>query len=142
MFSHSVVSISTHHRASPAHFLSEIAAGGLILVIFALARTGEPTLPPPRSAPTSAPPTSSPARPASLTRRSHSAACSPTPSPGIAPAAAPSFAIAQIVGGGAAILTIRALYPDVTPAEASDVVIPQVEGHARPDGALSESTSR
>ena len=40
MFSLSAVSISTHHRASPAHFLSEIiATGGLILVIFALART-------------------------------------------------------------------------------------------------------
>ncbi len=40
MFSVGAVSISTHHRASPAHFLSEIiATGGLILVIFALART-------------------------------------------------------------------------------------------------------
>ena len=40
MFSLSAVSISTHHRASPAHFLSEIiATGGLILVILALART-------------------------------------------------------------------------------------------------------
>ena len=39
MFSLSAVSISTHHRASPAHFLSEIiATAGLIIVIFALAR--------------------------------------------------------------------------------------------------------
>src|ERR1022692_4463711 len=40
MFSESAVSISTKHRASPAHFLSEtVATLGLILVIFALART-------------------------------------------------------------------------------------------------------
>ena len=45
---------------------------------------------------------------------------------GIAPASVPSFAVAQIVGGAAAILTIWALYPDVTSAEASDVLIPQV----------------
>src|SRR6201998_4548559 len=37
MFSLNAVSISTHHRASPAHFLSEvIATAGLMLVIFAL----------------------------------------------------------------------------------------------------------
>ncbi len=41
MFSKAAVSISTHHRASPAHFLSEVVATlGLILVIFALARSG------------------------------------------------------------------------------------------------------
>src|SRR3954466_6193869 len=40
MFSLAAVSISTHHRASPAHLFSEvIATGGLILVIFSLART-------------------------------------------------------------------------------------------------------
>src|SRR5262252_7789787 len=40
MFELAAVSISTHHRASPAHFLSEIiATGGLLLVIFSLART-------------------------------------------------------------------------------------------------------
>src|SRR6476469_2493743 len=40
MLSLAAVSISTHHRASAAHLLSEaIATGGLLLVIFALART-------------------------------------------------------------------------------------------------------
>src|SRR4249919_1762046 len=40
MFSKAAVSISTHHRASPAHELSEvIATAGLLLVIFALVRT-------------------------------------------------------------------------------------------------------
>lgn len=41
MFSKAAVSISAHHRATPAHFLSEVVATlGLALVIFALACTG------------------------------------------------------------------------------------------------------
>ncbi len=41
MFALPAVSISTKHRATPAHFLSEIVATlGLIVVIFALARSG------------------------------------------------------------------------------------------------------
>ena len=40
MFSEALISISTHHRASPAHLFSEVIATlGLLLVIFALART-------------------------------------------------------------------------------------------------------
>jgi arsenate reductase len=40
MFSQPAVTISTHDRASAAHFLSEIVAtAGLVLVIFGLART-------------------------------------------------------------------------------------------------------
>src|SRR3984957_15162930 len=41
MFSRAAVELSTKHRASPAHFLSEVVATiGLMLVIFALARSG------------------------------------------------------------------------------------------------------
>jgi arsenate reductase len=41
MFTRAAVSISAKHRASGAHFLSEVIATlGLLLVIFALARTG------------------------------------------------------------------------------------------------------
>src|ERR1700741_2137418 len=41
MFALSAISISTHHRASPAHLFSEVVATlGLLLVIFALARSG------------------------------------------------------------------------------------------------------
>ena len=74
MFSQAAVSISTHHRASPAHFLSEVVATlGLILVIFALARSGRARTARRRpSAPTSERPTSSPARRASPTRPSRS----------------------------------------------------------------------
>ncbi len=40
MFSLAAISISTHHRASPAHLFSEaIATAGLLLVIFSLARS-------------------------------------------------------------------------------------------------------
>ena len=83
MFALTAISISTHHRASPSHLFAEvIATCGLILVIFALARSGRLPPRPQRSARTSAPPTGSPARPASPTRRLASGECSPTPSPG------------------------------------------------------------
>src|SRR4051794_5554687 len=40
MFALPAVSISTHHRATPAHLLAEVVAtAGLLLVIFSLART-------------------------------------------------------------------------------------------------------
>jgi hypothetical protein len=41
MFSLAAISISTHHRASPAHLLSQrrFATAGLLLVIFSLARS-------------------------------------------------------------------------------------------------------
>src|SRR5215472_5972149 len=41
MFAQAAISISAKHRATPAHFLSEIIATvGLLLVIYALARSG------------------------------------------------------------------------------------------------------
>jgi arsenate reductase len=43
---------------------------------------------------------------------------------GIAPAAVPGFVVAQLIGGAAALLAIAILYPDVTPAEAADAVLP------------------
>jgi uncharacterized membrane protein len=42
---------------------------------------------------------------------------------GIAPASVPGFVVAQLIGGAAALLAIAILYPDVTPAEAADVVL-------------------
>jgi arsenate reductase len=128
MFSLSAVSISTHHRASPAHFLSEIiATGGLIFLIFALARNRRTNFTPAAAGAyigaayffTSS---ASFANPAITFGRMFSNTFA-----GIAPASVPSFVVAQIVGGAAAILTLKALYPDVTPAQAADVVIPQLE---------------
>ena len=47
MFAQAAISISTKHRASPAHLFAEmIATLGLLLVIFALARTKRATTAP------------------------------------------------------------------------------------------------
>ncbi len=43
---------------------------------------------------------------------------------GIAPASVPPFIVAQLVGGFAAVMAIRALYPEVTPEDAAEVVLP------------------
>ncbi|MGO8882367.1 MAG: MIP/aquaporin family protein [Streptosporangiaceae bacterium] len=125
MFSHAAVSISTKHRASPAHFLSEIVATlGLILVIFALARSGRS-----RAAPAAVgayigaayffTSSASFANPAIAVGRMFSDTFA-----GIAPSSVPSFIAAEIIGGVLAIGVIRALYPGVTPAEAADIIFP------------------
>ena len=125
MFSKGVVSISTHHRATPAHFLSEIVATlGLILVIFALARSGRS-----RSAPAAVgayigaayffTSSTSFANPAITVGRMFSNTFA-----GIAPTSMPTFVGAQIVGGVIAFVVIKILYPGVTPAEASDIIFP------------------
>ena len=125
MFSKAAVTISAKHRASPAHFLSEIIATlGLILVIFALARTG-------RSRTAAAAvgayigaayfftSSASFANPAITVGRMFSDTFA-----GIAPSSAPSYIGAQIVGGVVAVGVIKALYPGVTPVEAAEVTVP------------------
>ena len=125
MFSRAAVSISGKHRASPAHFLSEIVATlGLIVVIFALARSGRS-----RSAAAAVgayigaayffTSSTSFANPAITVGRMFSDTFA-----GIAPSSAPSFIAAQIIGGVLAFLVIRALYPRLTPADAADIVVP------------------
>jgi glycerol uptake facilitator-like aquaporin len=125
MFGSAVVSISTKNRASAAHFLAEVVATvGLILVIFALARTGRS-----RSAPAAVgayigaayffTSSTSFANPAITIGRIFSNSFA-----GIAPASVPVFLGAQVLGGFVALVIIRTLYPDVTPAEAADVVMP------------------
>ena len=125
MFSKAAVSLSTHDRASPAHFLSEImATAGLILVIFSLARSGRS-----RSAPAAVgayigaayffTSSTSFANPAITVGRMFSNTFA-----GIAPASVPSFIVAQVVGGAVAVVIIKVLYPDITPAEASDIMVP------------------
>ncbi len=100
MFSKAAVTFSTHHRATPAHFLSEVVATlGLILVIFALARSGRS-----RSAPAAVAAyigaayfftsSTSFANPAISVGRMFSNTFA-----GIAPSSVPSFIAAQIVGG-------------------------------------------
>jgi glycerol uptake facilitator-like aquaporin len=125
MFAKAAVSISGRHRASPAHFLSEVVATiGLILVIFALARTGRS-----RSAPAAVgayigaayffTSSTSFANPAITVGRMFSDTFA-----GIAPSSVPPFIAAQLAGGVAAYALIRVLYPGVTPAEAADVIFP------------------
>lgn len=126
MFATSAVSISTKDRASAAHFLAEIVAtAGLLLVIFALARTGRGRLAPAAVGAyigsayffTSS---TSFANPAITIGRMFSNSFA-----GIQPASVPVFIGAQIVGGLVGYGLIRALYPDVTPHVAADVVVPQ-----------------
>ena len=125
MFSLAAISISTNHRASPAHLFSEtIATAGLILVIFSLARTRRLSMAPAAvgayiGAAYFFTSSSSFANPAITVGRVFSNTFA-----GIAPASVPGFVIAQLVGGACAVAIVRVLYPDVTPAEAADVVVP------------------
>ena len=125
MFALSAISISTHHRASPAHLFAEVIATlGLLLVIFALVRSGRVSAAPAAVGAyigaaywfTSS---TSFANPAITVGRMFSDTFA-----GIAPASVPGFVVAQLVGGAAAYGLIRVLYPRVTPAEAADVVVP------------------
>jgi glycerol uptake facilitator-like aquaporin len=135
MFGLAAISISTHHRASPAHLFSEaIATSGLLLVIFALARSGRA-----RTAPAAVgayigaayffTSSASFANPAISIGRMFSNTFA-----GIAPASVPTFILAQLVGTAGAILTLRVLYPDVTADEAANVVLPH---NGQPAGAVS-----
>jgi glycerol uptake facilitator-like aquaporin len=134
MFELAAVSISTHHRASPAHLFSEvIATGGLIIVIFALVRTKRASMAPAAvgayiGAAYFFTSSASFANPAISVGRIFSNTFA-----GIAPASVPSFIVAQLVGGGCAVLAVKALYPHVTPEEAADIVVPHGEA-AHADG--------
>ncbi|MGH3284028.1 MAG: aquaporin [Streptosporangiaceae bacterium] len=128
MFALPAVSISAKHRATPAHFLSEIIATlGLMLVIFALARSGRS-----RSAPAAVgayigaaywfTSSTSFANPAITIGRMFSDTFA-----GIAPASAPAFIGAQILGGALAIAIIKVLYPAITPAGAAGIIVPRTD---------------
>jgi len=134
MFSLKVLELSTKHRASGAHFLAEVVAtAGLLLVIFALARSGRP-----RSTPAAVgayigaayffTSSTSFANPAITVGRTFSNSFA-----GIAPTSVPTFVAAQVVGGVVAFAAIRLLYPGVTPAEAADVLVPHDVGRPSDD---------
>jgi len=126
MFDLSAVSISETPRATPAHVFSEVVAtAGLVLVIFALARTGRGSLAPAAvgayiGAAYFFTSSTSFANPAIDLGRMFSDTFA-----GIAPASVPAFAAAQLLGGLLGFLGIRALYPDLTPEEAADAVLPR-----------------
>jgi glycerol uptake facilitator-like aquaporin len=112
MFALSAISISAQHRASPAHLLGEVVATlGLVLVIFALARSGRTA-----SAPAAVgayigaaywfTSSTSFANPAISVGRMFSDTFA-----GIAPASVPAFVVAQLAGAAAAVGIVRTLYP-------------------------------
>jgi glycerol uptake facilitator-like aquaporin len=125
MFALAAVSISTKHRASEAHLLAEVIATlGLLLVIFALARTRRGAIAPAAvgayiGAAYFFTSSTSFANPAISVGRMFSDSFA-----GIAPASVPSFVIAQLLGGVVAIGALRTLYPDITPDEAAEVMLP------------------
>jgi glycerol uptake facilitator-like aquaporin len=138
MFSLAAVSISTHHRATPAHLLSEvIATAGLLLVIFSLARTRRLNAAPAAvgayiGAAYFFTSSASFANPAISVGRMFSDTFA-----GIAPTSVPGYVVAQLVGGVCAILAIRALYPDLTAVDAAELVVPHYE-RTGADGAVSQ----
>jgi len=139
MFAHAAVSISVKHRATPAHFLSEvIATSGLILVIFALARSGRSSAAPAAvgayiGAAYFFTSSTSFANPAITIGRMFSDTFA-----GIAPTSAPAYIAAQVIGGALAVAVVRALYPRLTPAQAAAVIVPHPAGsRAEQDGAAA-----
>ena len=125
MFALPAATISTKHRASAAHFLAEvIATVGLLLVIFALARSGRS-----RSALAAVgayigaaywfTSSTSFANPAITIGRMFSGTFA-----GIAPSSVPPFIAAQILGGILVAGIIKAPYPAITPADAAGLIVP------------------
>jgi glycerol uptake facilitator-like aquaporin len=122
MFDLTPVSISTTDRATVPHGLSEVVATlGLVLLIFALSRSGRTERAPAAVAAyigaaywfTSS---TSFANPAITVGRVFSDTFA-----GIAPTSVPTFVLAQLVGAALAIAALRVLYP--TPTRA-DVTLP------------------
>lgn len=122
--------ISTKHRASGGHLVGEVAAtAGLVLLIFALARTQRGVLAAPAVGAyigaaywfTSS---TSFANPAVTIGRMFSDTFA-----GIAPASAPAFIGLQIVGALVGVGALLILYPDAG-RSADDIVIPH--GRSRP----------
>jgi arsenate reductase len=133
MFALAAISISDKHRASEAHLFAEVIATlGLLLVIFSLARTRRGSIAPAAvgayiGAAYFFTSSTSFANPAITVGRSFSDTFA-----GIAPASVPGFIAAQLVGGAVAIGLIRTLYPDITPDEAAEVMLPHESSPTAP----------
>jgi glycerol uptake facilitator-like aquaporin len=142
MFSRPAVSISVHHRASAAHLLAEVVAtAGLLLVIFALARTGRAAAAPAAvgayiGAAYFFTSSTSFANPAITVGRMFSDTFA-----GIAPASALPFIAAQVAGGVVGWALIRVLYPAITPAEDAAAVLPHLSRSADPGDSRAAGLS-
>jgi arsenate reductase len=125
MFARTAVTISTKHRGSPSHLLAEVVATlGLLTLIFALARTKRGNTAPAAvgayiGAAYFFTSSTSFANPAIAIGRIFSNTFA-----GIAPASVPGFVVAELAGAVAAVVVLRTLYPNVTPADAGQVVLP------------------
>lgn len=139
MFARGAITISAKHRASGAHFLSEVVATlGLLLVIFALARTGRG-----RATPAAVgtyigaayffTSSTSFANPAIAVGRMFSNSFA-----GIAPSSVPMYVGAEVLGGVVAFVLIKALYPSVGRAEGAEVVFPHHDMDAQQAGRASD----
>jgi len=148
MFAHPAVSVSTKQRMSGPHFVAEIVAtAGLVLIIFALARTGRgATAPAAVGAYIGAAywftSSTSFANPAITIGRMFSDTFA-----GIAPTSAPGYLAAQLVGGLVGFALVRLFYPNLSPTEASAAVLPHPaattphDTTALVDGDRTRSTS-
>jgi arsenate reductase len=148
MFSVAAIELSTKHRASWAHFLAEVVATlGLLLVIFALARSGRGQVTPGAvgayiGAAYFFTSSTSFANPAITIGRMFSNTFA-----GIAPASAPSFVAAELVGAVVAGVVLTVLYPGITPRDAHEVVVSRLDyGHeavsAASDGSGRSATAK
>lgn len=131
MFELAAVSISTTHRASSGHLLAEVVAtAGLVILIFSLVRSGRAAVAPAAVGAyigaaywfTSS---TSFANPAITVGRVFSDTFA-----GIAPASVPAFIVMQLVGGAVGLLIVRFLYPDLSPEQAADAIVPHSEAKA------------
>ncbi len=124
MFSLPAVDLSTKVRSSPGLWLGEVVATfGLLLVVFAVARSGRPSVAPFAVAGYIAAAywftsSTSFANPAATIGRTVTDTFA-----GIAPRSAIGFVVAEIVGTVLAVLTIAVLFPRPRQA-AADVVVP------------------
>src|SRR5919106_2166614 len=138
MYGLAAISIASKHRASEAHLFAEVIATlGLVLVIFSLARTRRGSMAPAAvgayiGAAYFFTSSTSFANPAIHVGRMFSDTFA-----GIAPASVSSFVLAQLVGGAIAFATLRVLYPDITPDEAAEVMLPQEDGARRAPATTS-----
>jgi arsenate reductase len=124
MFSRAAVTLSADHRGSVAHGFSEvIATAGLVLVVFALAKTQRSALAPAAVGSYIAcayffTSSTSFANPAIVVGRMFSNSFA-----GIAPASAPLFVGAEVVGGAVAVGLIRLLFGNLNARDASNVTV-------------------
>lgn len=130
MFNLDLAQISTKHRVNSGHLVGDVVAtAGLIVLIFALARSGRAAL---SAASVGAyigaaywfTSSTSFANPAVTIGRMFSNTFA-----GIAPASVPGFVLAQLIGGAVGLTLVVFLYPDVAQT-ADDAVVPH--GEERP----------